>query len=121
MVLASSPKGVPRSLLHHLKHNRVLHERLIIVSVIVTDEPHVAEAEHLRLVPVGEGIERLIIHIGFMDKPNVPGRHPARRRQPDFLPDVVPEEITYFVGRQTVIPTRSALAWRCGARCCLRR
>ena len=43
IVLASSPKGVPRSLLHHLKHNRVLHERLIIVSVIVTDEPHVPE------------------------------------------------------------------------------
>jgi len=72
IVLASSPKGVPRSLLHHLKHNRVLHERLIIVSVIVTDEPHVADAEHLKLVPVGEGIARLIVHIGFMDKPNVP-------------------------------------------------
>ena len=105
IVLASSPKGVPRSLLHHLKHNRVLHERLIIVSVIVTDEPHVAEAEHLKLVPVGEGIERLIVHIGFMDKPHVPAAIQLAVER-GLLPDVGPEEITYFVGRQTVIPTK---------------
>ena len=76
--MASSPTGVPRSLLHHLKHNRVLHERVIIVSVVVTDEPRASEEEHLKLAPIGEGIQRLIVHIGFMDKPNVPRSHPAR-------------------------------------------
>ena len=106
VVLASSPKGVPRSLLHHLRHNRVLHERLIIASVLVTDEPHAPESDHLRLVAVGEGIERLIIQIGFMDKPNVPAAIRLAVAQ-GLLPDVVPEEITYFVGRQTVIPTRA--------------
>jgi KUP system potassium uptake protein len=106
VVLASSPKGVPRSLLHHLKHTRVLHERLIIVSIIVTDEPHAPEGEHLKLVPIGDGIERLIVHIGFMEKPNVPT---AIRRAiaQGLLPGVDPEEITYFVGRQTVIPTKA--------------
>jgi len=106
VVLASSPKGVPRSLLHHLRHNRVLHERLIIASVLVTDEPHAPESDHLRLVAVGEGIERLIIQIGFMDKPNVPAAIRLAVAQ-GLLPDIVPEEITYFVGRQTVIPTRA--------------
>jgi KUP system potassium uptake protein len=105
IVMASSSTGVPRSLLHHLRHNRVLHERVIIASVVVTDEPHSAE-EHLKLVPVGDGIQRLIVHIGFMEKPNVPTaiRLAAER---GLLPDVDPEEVTYFVGRQTVIPTEA--------------
>ena len=104
-VLASSPKGVPRSLLHHLKHNRVLHERLILVSMIVTDEPHAREGEHLKLIPIGDGIERLIVHIGFMEKPNVPTAIRLAIAQ-GLLPGVDPEQITYFVGRQTVIPTK---------------
>jgi KUP system potassium uptake protein len=106
IVMASSPTGVPRSLLHHLRHNRVLHERVIIVSVVVTDEPRASEEEHLKLAPIGEGIQRLIVHIGFMDKPNVPAaiRLAAAR---GLLPGVDPDDVTYVVGRQTVIPTES--------------
>ena len=74
------------------------------------------EVEHLKLVPVGEGIERLIVHIGFMDKPHVPAAIQLAVER-GLLPDVGPEEITYFVGRQTVIPTkeRPGMAlWRDG-------
>jgi len=65
----------------------------------------VADAEHLKLVPVGESIARLIVHIGFMDKPNVPAAIQLAVER-GLLPDVGSEEITYFVGRQTVIPTK---------------
>jgi KUP system potassium uptake protein len=84
----------------------VLHERVIIVSVVVTDEPRASEEEHLKLAPIGEGIQRLIVHIGFMDKPNVPAaiRLAAAR---GLLPGVDPDDVTYVVGRQTVIPTES--------------
>jgi KUP system potassium uptake protein len=106
IVMASSTTGVPRSLLHYLRHNRVLHERVIIASVVVADEPRVAAEKHFKLVPLSEGIQRLVIHIGFMDKPNVPAAVRLAAAQ-GYLPGVDPEDVTYFVGRQTVVPTES--------------
>jgi KUP system potassium uptake protein len=106
IVLASSPKGVPRSLLHHLKHNRVLHETIIIVSMIVVDDPRVPDERRLTLTPVGIGILRLAVHIGFMEKAHVPNAVRLAIEQ-GLIPDVDPDEITYFVGRQTVIPVEA--------------
>ena len=62
---------------------------MIIVSVVVTDEPRASEEEHLKLAPVGEGIQRLIVHIGFMDKPNVPAPSGSQRRG-DLCPVSIP-------------------------------
>jgi KUP system potassium uptake protein len=102
VVLGSSPKDVPRSLLHHLRHNRVLHEKVILVSMVVADDPRVPDERRLVLTPVGEGIQRLTAHIGFMEKPHVPSAIQLAMDQ-GLLPRVNPDEITYFVGRQTVI------------------
>ena len=106
VVMASSPTGLPRSLLHHLKHNRVLHERVILFSLVVTDEPRVAENDCMQVVELGHGIQRLIFHAGFMEKPNVPA---AIRLAADrgVISKLDEETITYYVGRQTVIPTES--------------
>ncbi|WP_439923146.1 KUP/HAK/KT family potassium transporter [Nitrobacter sp. JJSN] len=63
--------GIPLGLTHHLRHNRVLHERVLLLASINTDEPRV-ELEHpIRLVPVGAGITRVLLHFGFMEIPNV--------------------------------------------------
>jgi KUP system potassium uptake protein len=105
IVMAASPTGVPGTLLHHLKHNRVLHERVFLVSVVVTDEPTVSEEDQAHLIPVGAGVQRLILRLGFTEKPHVPSalRLAARHHR---LPDLDPEQATYYVGRQTVVATR---------------
>ena len=105
-VLAASPKGVPRSLLHHLKHNRVLHEKVLLVSMVVLDDPRVPDERRLKLIPVGEGIQRLTVNVGFMEKPNAPAAVRLAVAQ-GLLPNVDPDDVTYFVGRQTVIAAES--------------
>ena len=114
VVMSSSSKDVPRSLLHHLRHNRVLHENVILTSMVVADDPRVPDERRLQLTPVGEGIQRLTVHIGFMEKPHVPSAIQLAMDQ-GLLPRVNPDDITYFVGRQTVIAaeTRPGMAlWR---------
>jgi KUP system potassium uptake protein len=106
IVMAASPTGIPGTMLHHLKHNRVLHERVFIVSVLVTDEPTVSEAHRVHLSPIGAGIERLVLRLGFTEKPHVPSalRLAASHHH---LHDLDPDTATYYVGRQTVVATRA--------------
>src|SRR4029079_5236442 len=72
VVMSASPNGIPGTLLHHLKHNRGLHESVFLGSVGVTDEPPVADEARLHLIPIGEGVQRLVLRLGFTEKPNVP-------------------------------------------------
>jgi KUP system potassium uptake protein len=114
VVLTASSSGMPRSLLHHLKHNRVMHEQVLLLSLIVTDNPRAMENEQLKVTPVGEGIYRIVNRIGFMDKPNAPDAVRLAARS-GALPDFDPDHLTYYVGRQTVIATehRPGMAlWR---------
>jgi KUP system potassium uptake protein len=106
VVMSASTSSIPGTLLHHLKHNRVLHERVLLASVVVLDTPVVADADRVHVAPVGAGIQRVILRLGFTEKPNVPDGLRlaiAQRRVPDFDP----EDATYYVGRQTVIATRA--------------
>ena len=102
--MATSPSWVPRALLHHLKHNRVLHERIFLVSVLVTDTPSVPESERAEVVPVAEGFYRLILRFGFVEPLNVPTQLMAAALR-NQVPDLDPDEVTYYVGRQSVIPS----------------
>jgi KUP system potassium uptake protein len=106
VIMSASPTGIPGTLLHHLKHNRVLHETVFLVSVVVTDEPTVKEDACVHLVPIGEGVQRLVLRLGFTEKPDVPSvlrLAAAHLRLPDFDPDA----ITYYVGRQTVVASKA--------------
>jgi len=106
VVMSASQTGIPGTLLHHLKHNRVLHEQVFLVSVVVTDEPTVTEKHRVHLVPIGNGVQRLILRLGFTEKPNVPVA--LRLAVHDHhLADLDPDNITYYVGRQTVVATRA--------------
>jgi KUP system potassium uptake protein len=106
IVMSASQSGIPGTLLHHLKHNRVLHERVFLVSVVVTDEPSVADEARAQLIPIGEGVQRLILRLGFTEEPNVPSALRFAARHHD-LPDFDPDTISYYVGRQTVVATKS--------------
>jgi KUP system potassium uptake protein len=103
--------GTPHALLHNFKHNRVVHEQVILLTVDTTDVPYVPESERLEVEPLGHGFCRIVAHYGFMQDPNVP-RALALASSPEF--PIEPMKTTYFVGREKLIPAgRSGMArWR---------
>src|SRR3546814_7377976 len=70
--MTSSADGVPHALLNNLKHNKVLHERVVLLTVKIADEPFVAEADRIVLEDMGQGFHRMIIRYGFMQEADVP-------------------------------------------------
>ena len=70
--LSGSPDAVPSALLHNLKHNQVIHQRVLILNVKVEDVPHVPPAGRLEIHEAGKGFWRVILHYGFMDEVDVP-------------------------------------------------
>ena len=105
VVLSASPSSIPGTLLHHLRHNRVLHEAVFLVSVLVLDTPTVEGKERVQITPVGAGIQRLILRFGFTEKPNVPeGLRLAAEQH--GIAELEAGCATYYVGRQTVIANR---------------
>ncbi|HYG89742.1 MAG TPA: potassium transporter Kup [Azospirillum sp.] len=101
--LTSTAHGLPPSLLHNLKHNKVLHERVVLMTVEIEDIPYVPVAERFELTPLTAGFFRVIVHYGFMDEPDVPAAL-KERRIPGLPFD--PMDTTYFVSRETLIPTK---------------
>jgi KUP system potassium uptake protein len=70
--LSAAPDVVPAALLHNLKHNQVLHERVLILTVKVEDVPHVPEEERVETHSAGHGFWRVILHYGFMEEVDIP-------------------------------------------------
>ena len=89
---------------HHLRHNRVLHERVLLINIVSSDAPRISPEQRVKLVPVGAGITRVILQFGFMEHPNVMDGLRLASRNAD-LRDIVPEEITYYFRRVMVIPS----------------
>ncbi len=98
--LSASRDGVPHALLHNVKHNKVLHEHVVIATVAIAKVPSVPQAERLEVEAIGDGFVRAVIHYGFMDEVDVPaalamlnvGDGPLKASQTSF-----------FLGRQTLI------------------
>jgi KUP system potassium uptake protein len=70
--LSTSADTVPAALLHNLKHNQVLHERVLILNVKVEEVPHVGAKKRIEIHDAGQGFYRLVLHYGFMDEVDVP-------------------------------------------------
>jgi KUP system potassium uptake protein len=98
--LSASPDVVPSALLHNLKHNQVLHERVIILTVKVADIPQVAFDHRLEFKEAGSGFYRLILHYGFMEEVNIP-RDLARLRDCGGRFDMM--TTSFFLGRQKLV------------------
>src|SRR5690606_7475862 len=90
------------ALLHNLKHNKVLHETVLLVTVVTKEVPHVADEAKLSLTTLSEGIHRLIIHFGFMDDQDVP-RALALAGNLGLRLDMA--EVSYSLGRGTLVPS----------------
>ena len=102
-IFTASSTGIPLSLTHHLKHNQVLHERVLLMSTINTDAPRVDPAQRVKLVPIGQGIFRLILSFGFMESPDVMQALKLASNAPE-LRGIDPERITYYFRRVMVVP-----------------
>jgi KUP system potassium uptake protein len=105
--LSSRTDVVPGALLHNLKHNKVLHERVVIVNVVVEDTPLVAPSKRVEVEKLGKGFYTVRIHHGFFETPDVPQILEDARRFGVAL-DV--DTATFFIGRETLVPAeRSAM------------
>ncbi len=109
--MTSSAEGVPPALLHNLKHNKVLHERVILLTVKIKDVPYIEEDTRCRLEDLGEGFHRLVIGYGFMQEPDVPA---ALSRLTDCGPAFKMMDTSFFLSRQTLLASeRPGMAlWR---------
>jgi KUP system potassium uptake protein len=108
--MTSSPNGVPHALLHNLKHNKVLHERVILLTVRIEDVPYVPEEKRVETEDYGSGFFRLKLRYGFMEDVNVPA---ALADAQDCGPCKM-MDTSFFLARQTLLPSsRPGMAiWR---------
>jgi KUP system potassium uptake protein len=107
----SNPNGTPPALLHNLKHNQVLHDRVVFLSVATEDIPYVEPADRVKVSRLGEGIFQIILRGGFMEDINIPETLSSIRQ--DGL-EFKPMMTTYFLGRETLIATKhpGMAVWR---------
>jgi KUP system potassium uptake protein len=100
--LTGDTTRVPHALLHNLKHNKVLHERVIFLTVVVAGVPRVAEDRRLEVVDLGHGFLRVVAHFGFVESPHVPRALELMRRGGIAIEMM---ETSFFLGRETIVPS----------------
>lgn len=97
--LTGHPDGVPRALLHSLKHYRVLHERMVLVTIRVFDVPYVPEIDRVEVAGLGEAFWRVTVHYGFKDEPDLPA---ALQACAHFGLEFEMMETSFFLGRESL-------------------
>ena len=106
--LTGNPDYVPTSLLHNLKHNKVLHERVLFVTVQNEDVPEVSQARRIETAELAPGIHRVVLRYGFMESPNIP----RELGEMDASIQFDPMQASYFLGREVVVPAMAPkLSW----------
>ncbi len=101
----ANPETVPQALMHNLKHNQVLHERNLILTVVFHDVPWIALEERVQIAPMPAGFWKVQVNYGFMNAPDIPKALDQCRAQ--GLP-INLFETSYFLSRETLVPTRGA-------------
>jgi KUP system potassium uptake protein len=99
--LTAASEGVPHALLHNLNHNKVLHERIVLLTVETRDIPHVADEDRVEISSLGTDFYRMVVHYGFKDDPDVPRAlelAAAKGLKFEMM------ETSFFLSRQTLIP-----------------
>jgi KUP system potassium uptake protein len=102
--MTAQSRGTPAALAHNLRYNKVLHEHVVTLLVTTQPVPHVPASQRATVRSLGQGVFDVVIRYGFMEDPNVPQALEIARDQGLELD---PEDVTYFLGRETLIATRS--------------
>jgi KUP system potassium uptake protein len=101
--MSRNTDGVPTTLLHNIKHNKVVHQRVIILTVIVEETARLVDEERSEWTDLGNGVYRLLLRFGFMEEPDLPSTL-ERIEKPPF--QFNPMATSYFLGRETLVATR---------------
>jgi KUP system potassium uptake protein len=109
--MSSGTDGMPNVLLHHVKHNKVLHQQVVLLSVMTENVPFAVGSSALAVRELGQGFYRVVARVGFMQQPNVP-RILARCEKHGLTANAF--DTTYYLGRQSLLTTgKSRMArWR---------
>jgi KUP system potassium uptake protein len=109
--MTSTATGVPHALLHNLKHNKVLHERILILTVVIDEIPFIDMEDRIEVIDLGENFYRMILRYGFMQQPDVPA---TLKIVENCGPQIRMMDTSFFLARQTLLPSeRPGMAiWR---------
>ena len=109
--MTSDSEGTPTALLHNLKHNKVLHQRIFMLTVVTAEKPYVAEAERISYTDLGHGFYRLICHYGFMQQPNIPSALAACACHGHTFEMM---DTTFYLSREVIVPSAvpGMMLWR---------
>jgi KUP system potassium uptake protein len=102
--LASAPNGVPLALTQFVKHNHCLHQKVVLVTVLIAELPRIPGEDRAEVIEVIPGITRVILHYGFMQYPTI-YQGLMLACQQGKLPGLDLNDITYYIGRETIIPS----------------
>lgn len=110
--LTGTPNIVPHAMLHNIKHNKVLHQRNVIVTVVTQDIPYVAQADRIHVEKLDDRFYRVIMHYGFKDQPNIPKALAQAYQELGFEFDLM--QMSFFISRDRVIHAVGGgmAAWR---------
>lgn len=100
--LTPQPDSVPRAMLHNLLHNKVLHERVILLNVKMRDIPHVNAADRMQTEALSQGFFRVVLNYGFKDTPDIPAALEHLNEQ--GMAPLEMMETSFFLGRETIVP-----------------
>jgi KUP system potassium uptake protein len=102
--LTSGTVGIPLPLTHHLKHIYALHERVLLVTVLTSEEPRVSDEARVELHELPVGVTRVILNFGFTESPSVPEGVRYATEQAELDCGKL-DLVSYYIGRETIIPT----------------
>ena len=102
--LTSDPDVAPVALMHNLKHNKVLHEKNVILTVRTTDRPRVPDSQRVLMEPINDDFKKITLSFGFMESPVVPRALSLCRKQ-GLKFDIM--STSFFLGRRSVVPSAS--------------
>ncbi|MBK8960303.1 MAG: potassium transporter Kup [Proteobacteria bacterium] len=100
--MTGSRFGAPTALLHNLKHNKILHERVFLVTIVTTDTPYVTREERVEYTILGHGFYRLVVRFGFMEHPDLPEALAELKQYGHHLKMM---ETTFYLSREVIVPT----------------
>ena len=98
--MSSSPEGVPHALLHNLKHNKVLHERILILTVVIDEVPYVDGEDRVEVRDLGSNFYRMVVRYGFMQELDIPG---VLKSVENCGPKIKMMDTSFFLARQTLL------------------